>query len=89
MRHLFAGGQGGYRLLGWSVQSYYAEFAVLLHPGRSEPYGMVICLAMSARVRVVCSDVCGAAAQVMEVAGAILSLVESFDRWGVDSVKEL
>jgi UDP-glucose:(heptosyl)LPS alpha-1,3-glucosyltransferase len=89
VRHLFAGWQGGYRLLGWSGQSYYAEFDVLLHPARSEPYGMVISEAMSARVPVVLSDVCGAAAQVMPVAGAILPLDASVERWAEETEKQL
>lgn len=81
VQHLFAGWQGGYRLLGWSDQAHYADFDVLLHPARAEPYGMVISEAMAARVPVVISDVCGAAAQVTPVAGAILPLSASTEEW--------
>lgn len=72
--HLFADWQGGYKLLGWSDQAPYAAFDVLLHPAKAEPYGMVISEAMAARVPVVISDVCGAAAHVTAASGAVLSL---------------
>ncbi|OGS93141.1 MAG: glycosyl transferase family 1 [Gallionellales bacterium RBG_16_56_9] len=81
IRHLFAGWRGGYRLLGWSGQSYYAEFDVLLHPAKAEPYGMVVSEAMAAKVPVVVSDVCGAAAQVAPDAGAVLPLSASLEAW--------
>ncbi len=81
IQHLFAGWQGGYRLLGWSDQAHYAEFDVLLHPARAEPYGMVISEAMAARVPVVISAVCGAAAQVTPDAGAVLPLAAPPDTW--------
>ncbi|TAN84108.1 MAG: glycosyltransferase family 1 protein [Gallionella sp.] len=81
VRHLFTGWQGGYRLLGWSDQACYADFDVLLHPARAEPYGMVISEAMAAKVPVVISDVCGAAAQVTPVAGAVLPLAASPEEW--------
>jgi UDP-glucose:(heptosyl)LPS alpha-1,3-glucosyltransferase len=87
VQHLFAGWQGGYRLLGWSDQAHYAEFDVLLHPARAEPYGMVISEAMAARVPVVISDVCGAAAQVTPDAGAVLPLAASLEAW-VGAVEE-
>lgn len=89
IRHLFAGWQGGYRLLGWREQSDYAEFDVLLHPAGSEPYGMVISEAMAARVPVVVSDVCGAAAQVTPDAGAIVPLDASAERWADEIEKQL
>lgn len=81
VQHLFAGWQGGYRLLGWSDQAHYADFDVLLHPARAEPYGMVISEAMAARVPVVISDVCGAAAQVTPDAGAVLPLAAPLEAW--------
>ncbi len=81
VRHLFAGWQGGYRLLGWSDQAHYAGFDVLLHPAKAEPYGMVISEAMAARVPVVISDVCGAAAQVTPAAGAVLPLHAPLEAW--------
>jgi len=81
IQSLFSGWQGGYRLLGWSEQAYYAEWDVLLHPARSEPYGMVISEAMAARVPVVVSDLCGAAAQVTARAGAIVPLDAPREKW--------
>lgn len=89
VQHLFAGWQGGYRLLGWREQSYYAEFDVLLHPAKSEPYGMVISEAMAARVPVAVSDACGAAAQVAPDAGAIVPLGASAEQWADEIEKQL
>lgn len=81
VQHLFADWQGGYQLLGWSDQAHYAEFDVLLHPARAEPYGMVISEAMATRVPVVISDVCGAAPQVTADAGAVLPLAATIAEW--------
>ena len=81
VQHLVASWPGGYRLLGWREQSYYAGFDVLLHPAKAEPYGMVISEAMSACVPVVVSDVCGAASDVTAAAGAVLPLAASVATW--------
>lgn len=81
VQHLFAGWEGGYRLLGWSKQAHYAEFDVLLHPARAEPYGMVISEAMAACVPVVVSEVCGAAAHVDSLSGMVLPLGASLEAW--------
>jgi UDP-glucose:(heptosyl)LPS alpha-1,3-glucosyltransferase len=81
VRHLFEGWPGGYRLLGWNEQAPFAKFDVLLHPAKAEPYGMVISEAMSARVPVVVSDVCGAASQIGPAAGAVLPLSASVSSW--------
>lgn len=89
IQHLFAGWQGGYRLLGWRKQSDYAGFDLLLHPAKAEPYGMVISEAMAARVPVAVSDVCGAAAQVTPDAGAIVPLDASAERWADEVEKQL
>jgi UDP-glucose:(heptosyl)LPS alpha-1,3-glucosyltransferase len=89
IQHLFAGWQGGYRLLGWREQSDYAGFDLLLHPAKAEPYGMVIGEAMAARVPVVVSDVCGAAAQIAPDAGAIVPLDASAERWADEVEKQL
>jgi len=79
--HLFADWRGGYELLGWSDQAHYAEFDVLLHPAKAEPYGMVISEAMAAKVPVVISDVCGAAEHVSVASGAVLPLSAPLDAW--------
>ncbi|MDD2720658.1 MAG: glycosyltransferase family 4 protein [Gallionella sp.] len=79
---LFAGWQGGCRLMGWREDNdHFREVDVLLHPALAEPYGMVIAEAMAARVPVVVSDVCGAAEHVVEEAGAVLPLAAPFERW--------
>lgn len=81
VHHLFADWQGGYKLLGWSDQAHYADFDVLLHPAKAEPYGMVISEAMAARVPVVISDVCGAATHVTPDAGTVLPLAAPLATW--------
>jgi UDP-glucose:(heptosyl)LPS alpha-1,3-glucosyltransferase len=80
VRHLFGDPEND-QLLGWSHAAHYAEFDVLLHPARAEPYGMVISEAMAACVPVVISDMCGAAAQVSSAAGEVLALNASVDDW--------
>ncbi|MEI7537164.1 MAG: glycosyltransferase, partial [Comamonadaceae bacterium] len=52
-----------------------------------EPYGMVISEAMAARVPVVVSDVCGAAADVTPDAGAVLPLTATLEAW-VDAIEQ-
>lgn len=81
IQYLFAGWTGGYRLLGWSNMAHYADFDVLLHPAKAEPYGMVISEAMAAGVPVVVSEVCGAAAQVATDAGTVLPLSAPVEVW--------
>jgi UDP-glucose:(heptosyl)LPS alpha-1,3-glucosyltransferase len=81
VQHLFAEWKDGYKLIGWSDQAHYAEFDVLLHPAKAEPYGMVISEAMAAKVPVVISDVCGAAAHVTSASGAVLPLSASLEVW--------
>lgn len=82
VQHLFAGWQGGYRLLGWcSDSAYFAQFNVLVHPAGAEPYGMAITEAMAAQVAVVVSDRCGAAAQVSADTGAVLPLDAPLEQW--------
>jgi UDP-glucose:(heptosyl)LPS alpha-1,3-glucosyltransferase len=82
IRHFFAHWQGGYQLLGWqSNTAHFSDIDVLLHPAKSEPYGMVITEAMSARVPVVISDACGAAAQVDLDAGEVIPLDAPISQW--------
>jgi UDP-glucose:(heptosyl)LPS alpha-1,3-glucosyltransferase len=90
IRHLFQDWHGGYRLLGWrSDTQYLQEIDVLLHPARSEPYGMVISEAMAACVPVVVSDVCGAAANVAADSGKVLSLQDPPETWAAAIAAEL
>lgn len=85
---LFSAWTGGYSLLGWREDNdYFSEVDVLLHPAKAEPYGMVISEAMSARVPVVISDVCGAAEHVTQDAGSVLPLDASIVTWA-DAVEQ-
>ncbi len=81
VQHLFAGWSSGYRLVPWSGEVPYAGLDLLLHPARAEPFGMVITEAMSARLPVVVSDLCGAAQEVSAAAGSVLSLDQPQAQW--------
>ncbi len=90
IQHLFSGWNGGYRLLGWrSDAEHFQEIDVLLHPAKAEPYGMVISEAMAARVPVVVSDACGAAAQVSVEAGEVVPIAAPLANWMVAVAKQL
>jgi UDP-glucose:(heptosyl)LPS alpha-1,3-glucosyltransferase len=54
---------------------------LLLHPARSEPYGMAVGEAMAARVPVVISDRCGIAGSVSTDAGCVLGLDAGVPAW--------
>ncbi len=88
VQHLFADWTTGYSLTPWSGEVPYPELDILLHPARAEPFGMVITEAMSARLPVVVSDVCGAAEEVSTEAGSVLSLDKSVQDWA-DAVDRL
>lgn len=82
VRALFANWTEGFRLLGWRAeQDYRCAFDVLLHPAKAEPYGMVITEAMAARIPVVVSDACGAAADVGPDAGRVVPLRAPLADW--------
>lgn len=81
VQHLFSGWTSGYRLVPWSGEVPYATLDLLLHPARAEPFGMVITEAMSARLPVVVSDLCGAAQEVSAAAGSVLSLSQPVAQW--------
>lgn len=90
LQPLFADWQGGYRLLGWRADSdYFSEVDVLLHPAIAEPYGMVISEAMAARVPVVVSDRCGAAAEVGPDSGAVVPLEAPPEDWAAAVAQQL
>ena len=61
----------------------FAQFDLLLHPARAEPFGMVITEALSAGVPVVISEQCGAVSEVSEHHGSILSLQAPQQQWAV------
>ncbi|WP_240786987.1 glycosyltransferase family 4 protein [Ramlibacter rhizophilus] len=70
------------RCLGWTdSRPYYAAMDLLVHPARSEAYGMVIAEALASGVPVVVSDRCGAAADVPDSNGSVLSLDAPVARW--------
>ena len=81
IRHLFADWHSGFILREWSGQVNYSAFDVLLHPAKSEPYGMVVSEAMASKVPVVISNACGSCADVATHAGAILALDSPLDLW--------
>ncbi len=81
IQHLFSDWQSGYVLQGWSKQTDYSQFDVLLHPAKAEPYGMVISEAMGAKVPVVISDMCGASVHVAQNSGAVVSLGAPINVW--------
>jgi UDP-glucose:(heptosyl)LPS alpha-1,3-glucosyltransferase len=87
---LFKDWQGGYRLFGWQTgNAHFEKIDVLLHPAKAEPYGMVISEAMAAKVPVVVSDVCGAAAQVSDAAGEVVPLSATLGAWQVAVITQL
>jgi UDP-glucose:(heptosyl)LPS alpha-1,3-glucosyltransferase len=87
---LFAGWDGGYRLLGWADDfSVYAQLDLLLHPARAEPYGMVIAEAMAAAVPVVVSERCGIAPDIGTGAGEVLALDAPDAEWIVACERQL
>ena len=82
IEHLFKDWDGGYRLLGWRTDNnHFKQIDVLLHPAKAEPYGMVVSEAMAARVPVVVSDACGAAAQVGSQMGSVVLLEAPLSEW--------
>ena len=81
VKHLFSGWRGGFELDGWVENPRYSDFDVLLHPAKSEPFGMVVTEALASNVRVVISDRCGVAAHVRSDMGTVLSLDESVQAW--------
>ncbi|MCW5575115.1 MAG: glycosyltransferase family 4 protein [Burkholderiales bacterium] len=87
---LFAGWDGGFRLLGWANDfSIYPQLDLLLHPARAEPYGMVIAEAMAARVPVLVSDRCGIAPDIDDDAGAVLALDAPIRDWAAACERQL
>ncbi len=80
IRHLFRTWDGGFQLLGETDSApLYAQFDLLLHPARQEPYGMVIAEARAAGVPVLVSDACGIASELDQ--GAVLHLHAGISDW--------
>jgi UDP-glucose:(heptosyl)LPS alpha-1,3-glucosyltransferase len=73
---------GAIDFLGWQPStSIFQGLDLLIHPASSEAYGMVIAEAMACHVPVLISDACGAAANVSERHGTVLSLHNSVSQW--------
>ncbi len=75
---------------GWvDSASHFPRMDLLLHPARSEPYGMAVGEAMAARVPVVISDRCGIAGSVSADAGCVLSLEADIQAWAQACERQL
>jgi UDP-glucose:(heptosyl)LPS alpha-1,3-glucosyltransferase len=73
---------GAIAFLGWqSSGSFFQDLDLLIHPASSEAYGMVIAEAMACQVPVLVSDACGAAVDVSEDRGTVLSIQNSVSEW--------
>ncbi len=67
------------------VSTLYADFDLLLHPARMEPYGMVVAEARAAGVPVLVSDACGIAGELN--AASVLPIDASIEQWCAASSK--
>jgi len=82
VHHLTSGLGFSVQCMGWKdAKPELHELDLLLHPARSEPYGMVISEAMAAQVPVVVSDACGAAADVSARNGMVLPVDGVVSDW--------
>lgn len=76
--HLFTGWpQDTYTLSGWvkGPDAFLGAIDLLLHPARSEPFGMAIAEANAANIPVVVSEHCGVAALVTKEQGIVCPLL--------------
>jgi UDP-glucose:(heptosyl)LPS alpha-1,3-glucosyltransferase len=82
IKHLVTSLRFAVECMGWrDAKPELCELDLLLHPARSEPYGMVISEAMAAQVPVVVSDACGAAVDVSASNGVVLPVDSSLGDW--------
>jgi UDP-glucose:(heptosyl)LPS alpha-1,3-glucosyltransferase len=73
---------GEIEFLGWQASGpFFQQLDLLIHPAASEAYGMVIAEAMACHVPVLVSDACGAAVDVSERHGTVLSLHHLVSQW--------
>jgi len=71
-----------FQLLGEvETANFYPQLDVLLHPASKEPYGMVITEALASAVPVVISNACGAAMEIHDKIGSVLSLEDDIQHW--------
>lgn len=68
--------ENSYTIMGWvdEPEHFLSKIDVLLHPARSEPFGMVIAEANAAGIPVIVSEHCGAAALITEKQGVVCAL---------------
>lgn len=82
IKNLLKNFHGDYECVGWQVaDQLYQRMDLLLHPAASEPYGMVVAEAMSARVPVIVSSACGASVDVGRENGEVLDLNQPVQDW--------
>ena len=82
IKRLVAGRGFAVECMGWrDAKPELHALDLLLHPARSEPYGMVISEAMAAQVPVVVSDACGAASDVSASNGVVLPADSALENW--------
>jgi len=81
IRHLFAHWpEGSFQLLGETDSTpLYAQFDLLLHPARQEPYGMVIAEARAAGLPILVSTTCGIADELDD--DSLLALNATIRDW--------
>ena len=90
IEYLFKDWNSGFKLLGWQDASKFMSLAsLLLHPARSEPYGMAIAEATNYGIPVVVSNQCGVASQISNRSGSVLDVEDSIDEWANSCLTEL
>ncbi len=89
IRHLFRGWPvDSFQLLGETDSApLYAQFDLLLHPARQEPYGMVIAEARAAGVPVLVSHTCGIADELDD--GSVLAGDATTTEWAKACEKQI
>lgn len=83
IQHLFIGWpEQSYKLIGWKqTEDFLTEIDLLLHPARTEPFGMVIAEANAAGCKVVISDQCGITPLLTSKMGQSIPLKANIDEW--------
>jgi UDP-glucose:(heptosyl)LPS alpha-1,3-glucosyltransferase len=77
IQSLFAGWPAGsYTLMGWigKPEQFLGKIDVLLHPARSEPFGMVVAEANAAGIPTIVSEHCGVGELIGEEQGSVCAL---------------
>ena len=71
------------KIFGWdrTPSKIFDNLDLLLHPARSEPYGMIVTEALARQIPVVTSDHCGAHVEIQPGQGRVLSLSSDAETW--------